>query len=141
MTEDIRWQQRLANFNKALEQLDAAMTLDQERELTALEKQGVIQCFEYNYELGWQTLRDYLQWQGFTDLAGSRDTIREAYAKGLIRDGDGWMAMLAARNRTSHTYNLATANAILDSIRTSFHDLFRELAVEMAQRKRKGLHP
>lgn len=138
MTDDIRWQQRFANFNKALEQLEAAMTLQQERELTPLEKQGVIQCFEYSYELGWQTLRDYLQWQGTTDLAGSRDTIREGYARGLIRDGDGWMAMLTARNRTSHTYNLAAANAILESIRASFHELFRELAAEMERRERKS---
>jgi len=134
MTDDVRWQQRFQNFTKALGQFDAAMALQQERELTPLEKQGVIQCFEYSYELGWQSLRDYLQWQRTTDLVGSRDTIREAYARGLIRDGDGWMAMLAARNRTSHTYNLATANAILESIRDAFHGLFLDLAVELEQR-------
>lgn len=66
------------------------------------------------------------------------DDIREAYARALIRDGNGWMAMLTARNRTSHTYNLTAANAILESIRATFHHLFRELAAEMERRGRKS---
>ncbi|WP_136064809.1 nucleotidyltransferase substrate binding protein [Modicisalibacter radicis] len=118
---DIRWIQRLQNFSKALAQLDEAVTLMRERTLSNLERQGVIQAFEYSYELGWNTLKDYLVWQGIESIVGSRDTIREAFALGLVEDGDAWMAMLVDRNRTSHTYNEKTAQDILDNIEQSHH--------------------
>jgi nucleotidyltransferase substrate binding protein (TIGR01987 family) len=126
-TADIRWQQRLHNFRKALAQLDEAMALMQVRELSNLEKQGVIQAFEFSYELAWNTLRDFLVWQGIEDITGSRDTIREAFSKGLIEDGQDWMNMLVDRNRTSHTYNEETAKAILQNIRTHHHALLKQL--------------
>jgi nucleotidyltransferase substrate binding protein (TIGR01987 family) len=102
---DVRWQQRLHNYSSTLLQLNEAMELMQQRELSKLEKQGVIQGFEYCYELGWNTLKDFLVWQGIDGVVGSRDTIREAFSKGLISDGHAWMQMLTDRNRTSHAYN------------------------------------
>lgn len=131
---DIRWQQRLANFRKALLQLDEAMQLMQQRDLSKLEKQGVIQGFEYSYELGWNTLKDFLVWQGIEGIVGSRDTIREAYSKGLVSDGQGWMRMLTDRNRTSHTYNEETAEAILSNIRQQHHALLKELERTLSTR-------
>lgn len=124
---DIRWQQRLDNFRKALAQLDEAMQLMQQRELSKLEKQGVIRGFEYSYELGWTTLKDFLVWQGIDGIVGSHDTIREAFSKGLISDGQGWMHMLTDRNRTSNTYNEETAEAILHNIRQQHHPLLKAL--------------
>jgi hypothetical protein len=59
MTEDIRWVQRFDNFKRAMKQLDNVMTLIGERELSELEEQGVIQAFEYNYELAWNVLKDF----------------------------------------------------------------------------------
>jgi len=118
---DVRWVQRLQNFEKALAQLDDAVHLMGERPLSNLEKQGVIQAFEYTYELAWNTLKDYLVWQGIESIVGSRDTIREAFSLGLIEDGDAWMGMLVDRNRTSHTYNEKTADDILVNIQHSHH--------------------
>ncbi len=115
-TTDIRWRQRLSNYVKALTQLVDAVELMRERELSDLEKQGLIQAFEFTYELGWNTLKDYLIWQGIEGITGSRDTIREAFSYGLIPDGDTWMKMLIDRNRTSHTYNEKTATEILRNI-------------------------
>ena len=62
---DVRWQRRLSSFRKVLLELDEAMELMGQRELSKLEKQGVIQGFEYCYELGWNTLK-------VTRLAGHR---------------------------------------------------------------------
>jgi nucleotidyltransferase substrate binding protein (TIGR01987 family) len=92
-----------------------------QRELSKLEKQGVIHGFKYCYELGWNTLKDFLVWQGIDGIVGSRDTVREAFSKGLISDGHAWMQMLTDRNRTSHTYNEETAEAILTNIRVQHH--------------------
>lgn len=125
--KDVRWLQRLSNFSKALAQLDEAMELMQLRQLSRLEKQGVIQAFEYSYELAWNTLKDFLLWQGIEGIIGSRDTIREAFSQGLIEEGQGWMNMLADRNRTSHTYNEETAEAILSNISQQHHTLLKAL--------------
>jgi nucleotidyltransferase substrate binding protein (TIGR01987 family) len=125
---DIRWQQRFANFQRALAQLEDADELGRSRALSRLEKQGFIQAFEFTYELGWNTLKDYLTFQGITDLIGSRDTTREAFKRNLIADGEGWMRMLADRNRTSHTYHEGTADEIVGHIRDGYVLLLRTLA-------------
>ena len=99
---DLRWKQRFNNYNQ--------------RALSDLENQGLIQSFEFTYELAWNALKDYLVWQGIEGIVGSRDTIREAFNRDLIADGDIWMKMLVDRNRTSHTYNEKIANEILQNI-------------------------
>jgi predicted nucleotidyltransferase len=72
-------------------------------------------------------LKDFLIWQGIEGITGSRDTIREAFSKGLIEEGQGWMSMLADRNRTSHAYNEETAEAMLGNIRLQHHALLMAL--------------
>ena len=57
---DIRWQQRLANYSKALEQLGSAVSTSRQRSLFDLEKQGLIQAFEFTHELAWNVMKDYL---------------------------------------------------------------------------------
>lgn len=132
--EDTRWLQRLQNFRKAQTQLDEAMALMQARDLSKLEKQGIIQAFEYTYELGWNTLKDYLVWQGITGIVGSRDTIREGFSGGLLVDGQGWMDMLIDRNRTSHTYNEELAESILQNIQQRHHPLLKALEETLLER-------
>lgn len=129
--QDIRWLQRFGNFKKAFAQLEAAVTLQQQRPLSNLEQQGLIQGFEYTYELAWNMIRDYFRWQGHTDILGSRDAIREAFANGLIEDGDRWMQMLQDRNRTTHTYNEETAQEIQRHIIQHYHPLFTALKTRM----------
>jgi nucleotidyltransferase substrate binding protein (TIGR01987 family) len=132
--QDVRWQQRFSNFTKALAHLTDAHELSKQRALSRLEKQGLIQAFEFTYELAWNTLRDYLSFQGIADLVGSRDTTREAFARNLIVDGEGWMMMLADRNRSSHTYNEATAEEIVEQIHTRYVDLLSTLAAVLQTR-------
>jgi nucleotidyltransferase substrate binding protein (TIGR01987 family) len=122
--QDIRWQQRFNSYQKALSQLTKFID---KGDLNELEEQGLVQAFEYTYELGWNLLKDYLHYQGTPDIFGSRDAIREAFTLGLITDGEGWMKMLQDRNRTSHTYNEAVVAAITANIRHSYFSLFLAL--------------
>jgi hypothetical protein len=46
--------------------------------------------------------------EGIQGLVGSRSTARKAFKRGLIRDGEVWMDMIAKRNLSSHTYNQPT---------------------------------
>lgn len=80
--------------------------------LSDLERQGLIQAFEFTHELSWKTLKDFLSSRGAVELFGSRDTSREAFAQGLIRDGDIWMAMIRHRNLSTHTYDEATVQEL-----------------------------
>lgn len=128
MSEDVRWQQRLANYRRALATLTDAVELNRQRALSDLEQQGLIQAFEFTHELAWNCLRDYLRYQGEQNLTGSRDATRRAFAVGLISNGEQWMDMIANRNRTSHTYNKATAVQIATAVIEHYHPLFIELA-------------
>ncbi|MCP9775759.1 nucleotidyltransferase substrate binding protein [Cyanobium sp. WAJ14-Wanaka] len=131
MTEDIRWQQRFSNYNKALIQLE---TFAEPPALNEREQQGLIKAFEYTFELAWNTLRDLLRNQGDSSLLGSRDTLREAFRLGLIDEGQTWMLMIQDRNLTSHTYNRATADAIGGQILAQYLPRFRQLRARLNQR-------
>jgi nucleotidyltransferase substrate binding protein (TIGR01987 family) len=127
-TEDIRWHQRFANYRKALGQLEKFIL---KGELSELEEQGLIKAFEYTYELAWNTMKDYLDYQGIVDIAGSRDSIREAFKINLISNGQSWMDMLVSRNLTSHSYNEETADEIANAIINTYFDLFKALEIKL----------
>lgn len=127
--KDIRWEQRFTNFRKALSQLKKFI---EKGELSELEEQGVIQAFEYTYELGWNVLKDFMEFEGQTDMYGSRDAIKKAFNLGLIENGEGWMDMYMSRTKTSHTYNEETAREVVDAILSGYCDLFKALEIKMA---------
>jgi nucleotidyltransferase substrate binding protein (TIGR01987 family) len=127
---DVRWRQRFHSFGKAFAQLKSAADLERARGLSELERQGLIQAFEFTHELAWNTLKDYLESRGATALYGSRDVTREAFARGLVDNGEEWMAMIQCRNRSSHTYNEVMAKQVSDAIVTSF---VREFATFQTQ--------
>lgn len=128
--QDIRWRQRFSNFKKAFGQLAEAVALAAQRELSKLEAQGLIQAFEYTHELAWNTLKDFLESRGAQKMYGSKDVSREALKAGLIENGEAWMAMINSRNRTSHTYDEATAEEIVAAIKNSY---FAELEALLAR--------
>lgn len=128
---DIRWQQRLANYAKALEQLGNAVATSQARPLSDLEKQGLIQAFEFTHELAWKVMKDYFAYQGNPGVAGSRDAAREAFQQGLIEDGEGWMEMIRSRNLTSHTYQQKIADEICSHILKRYFPLFEQFQRRM----------
>ncbi|MFI3304815.1 MAG: nucleotidyltransferase substrate binding protein [Rikenellaceae bacterium] len=119
---DIRWEQRFANYRKALKKLTIAVELIapiyeelQDSSLSAQEElqvEGLIQRFEYTHELAWKVMMDYAKYQGFQDIKGSRDATRYALKNNIISD-ECWMEMIQSRNRTSHTYDDDTAQEIL----------------------------
>jgi len=118
---DIRWIQRFDNFKRAFARLSEAAALAKQRELSELEQQGVIQAFEFTHELAWNTLKDFLEARGTkVKIYGSRDATREAFAAGMIENGEAWMKMIEHRNETSHTYNEEIANAIVEAILTHY---------------------
>lgn len=125
-----RWEQRFANFLKALKKLDDAVGYAQAHLDSAhpaqgedlgsihaeLVRQGVIQSFEFTHELAWNVIKDYAAYQGNPEIRGSRDAARAGFKMGLIEAGEAWMEMIESRNQTSHTYDQATADLIYQRI-------------------------
>lgn len=127
--QDIRWKQRYQNYVNALTELRSAVRIDQGVGLNKLEAMGMIQAFEFTYELGWKLLKDYLQHQGFSDLVGSRDSIREAVTQSILSESEGsvWLQMLQDRNRTSHIYDENTMRDIQSAISRAYFPAFEGL--------------
>lgn len=108
-----------------------AAELAQQRDLSDLEQHGLVQAFEFTHELAWNTLKDFLESRGANDLFGSRDVTREAFAKGLIDDGEIWMEMIRHRNLSTHTYNEETMKEIAAAILSDYVAEFGKLVVRL----------
>ena len=133
--QEVRWIQRANSFGRAFNRLKAAVTLAEQRKLSDLEAQGLIQGFEYTHELAWKTLKDFLEAQGTMNLYGSRDTTRAAFRNGLIENGEVWMDMVDKRNLTLHTYDEETAAQVVAAICTTYFAEFEGLLVRLQQLK------
>lgn len=136
-SQDIRWIQPSNNFDKAFSQLKETVELAQQRQLSKLEAQGLIQGFEYTHELAWNTLKDFLENRGVGDLYGSRDTTRTAFRTGLVENGEIWMEMIQSRNLTTHTYNEATAAQIVEAILNAYFAEFQALQIKLEELKQE----
>lgn len=123
-SKDIRWQQRFANYNKALLQLRKFFV---KSDLNELEEQGLIKAFEYTYELAWNTIKDFYEEQGEVGIQGSKDAVRLAFKRGLVSEGEAWMEMIESRKLTVHTYNETTATEIAGLIKRKYFNLFLSL--------------
>lgn len=136
MTEpDVRWIQRLNHFTRALRQLEKFIA---KGELNELEEQGLIQAFEYTFELAWNVIKDYFELQGDTGILGSRDAFRLAFRRGLIEHGDVWMSMIKSRALTSHTYNEEIAQQVASAIVSQYYPEFVRLHETLTQLKGNG---
>lgn len=129
--KDIRWKQRFRNFEKAYTHLRDAVN---KKELSELEKAGVIQIYEFTFELAWKTLKDFLDEKNVI-VKFPRDTIKEAFQYEMIDDGEVWMDMLEKRNLMSHAYDETIAELAFNlisgtyfkAIEQVFHRLGQEL--------------
>ncbi|MBD3749097.1 MAG: nucleotidyltransferase substrate binding protein [Sphingobacteriales bacterium] len=143
-TQDIRWQQRFSNYVKAFLKLEQAVlkikeeyqieedgTIDEDSFLDNIIKEGLIQRFEYTHELAWNVMKDFLENAGNNNIFGSKDATREAFARGLIINGEVWMDMIKSRNKTSHTYNEETAHDIFMKIVHEYYQEFNQFRERM----------
>jgi nucleotidyltransferase substrate binding protein (TIGR01987 family) len=133
--EDIRWIQRLSNYNKAVARLQDAVAITSAnngfgKETDDLLKEGLIQRFEYTQELAWKVMKDYEEYQGYTDIQGSRDAIRKALQMGII-NSPAWMNTIYSRNLTSHCYDEKEFNTILQQITVDYLPIFVSFSEKM----------
>jgi nucleotidyltransferase substrate binding protein (TIGR01987 family) len=133
LNNDIRWEQRFNNFRKALSKLEKVVLDTPLENLSELEKEGLIQRFEYTYELAWKTLQDVLRHKGYQDISGPNPVLEQAFQDGYIEDGHAWKLMKKARELSSHTYDEETAENIAENIIDSYYHLFKSLELKLEQ--------
>lgn len=128
---DIRWKQRFQNYEKALLRLKEGALILSRDPSNILMQAGLIQMFEFTFELAWKVMKDFLESEGF-QIASPKSTIRQAFQSGYISDADTWMQALQDRNMTTHTYDEETSEAVVSEITaqylpmlTSFYDDFK----------------
>lgn len=122
--QDIRWEQRFQNFTKAMQYLENALQIPNP---DIVQKAGVIHFFEMSFELAWNTVKDYLQEQGFVDIKSPRGALKKAYEIGLLENGHDWMDLLLDRNLTAHTYDEQKATDMEQLIQNKYFPLLKEL--------------
>ena len=134
-----RWHLRFANFAKALAQLEEAAAHLRSMGLSELEQAGLIQRFEYTWELGWKSMRDFLIEAGTTiPVPVAANVIRAAHEVGLVEDGDGWIAARKARNQMAHEYSRDDAAAIVRDIDQRYLPLLKDLHRKLTVERERG---
>lgn len=127
-----RWEQKLNSYRKALKRLSEVVQVMDIRPLNDFEADGLIQRFEFTFELAWKLIKSYAEYQGIDkEIMGSRDAVRWAFESGLIGDSDVWMEMIKRRNDTSHTYDEDTAKEVVVCVKTAYYNAFVELYQKM----------
>jgi nucleotidyltransferase substrate binding protein (TIGR01987 family) len=101
-TKDIRWVQRFQNFEKAFLRLKEAIEAES---LNELERNGLIQRFEFTIDLAWKVMKDYLEEKGFAFKPSPKDTLRQAQESGFIDYAQVLIDGLDIRNELSHDYD------------------------------------
>lgn len=120
-----RYEQRLKDFENAFIKLKEGT---QKENPDDLEIDGVLQRFEFTFELAWKTLKDYMEYQGFSNKIGSpREIIQQAFKHGIIEDGETWIKMMLSRNALSHLYDENTSRKIYEEIKKQYIELLEAL--------------
>ena len=129
LNENIRWKQRFNNFSNAYKLLNSVFKERKIEELSILEQEGVIQIFEYTYELAWKTLKDYLEYNGNLNNIDitARNVFKEAYSAGIIKEQGIFIDMMLSRNLLSHTYDFARFKEIIIKIENDYLNVLEDL--------------
>ncbi|OGI00391.1 MAG: hypothetical protein A2Y25_02250 [Candidatus Melainabacteria bacterium GWF2_37_15] len=131
--DDIRWKQRFQNFEKAYKKLKKAVDSYKQNPEDDLIQMALIQAFEFNFELSWNLVKDFLEYEGII-VKFPRDTIKEGYQANIIVNGEIWIEMIEDRNLTSHTYNEEQAKKIIDKVINTYLSEFEKLCSYFKER-------
>lgn len=123
--QDIRWKQRFQNYEKAFNRLSRAIEIVRITPDDDLLQFGLVQTYEYTFELAWKTLKDYLEMEGFL-LRSPRETIRQGFQSGYITNAEDWLQALADRNLTVHIYDDEIIARVLKDIYERYFFILQE---------------
>ena len=123
---------KLTNFHNAMSRLKEGVQKWDEAD--DLARDGLIQRFEFTFELAWKTVKTCFEEEGLIGLNSPKTVLREAYAAGLLKSEELWLAMLQDRNSTAHIYSEQVAVQICRRIQERYLDAFAELIEQLGRR-------
>lgn len=126
--------EKLNDFKRASNRLNDATEIPVDHDIVY---DGVIQRFEFTFELSWKLMKMYLEYTGISDLRSPRETIREAYTYGLIEDGEQWIDMMVDRNKTVHLYDEEEAKLIYNKVKNIYSQLLSKLGSTVEEELKK----
>lgn len=117
---------RINNFKKALNRLEEGI----KKAKDSLDKDGVIQRFEFTVELLWKALRSILLYQGI-ECYSPRNCIKEAFKANLINDDEIILDMIEDRNIFSHVYDEDKSELIFERIKNVYLPYLKNLELKV----------
>lgn len=132
-SQDIRWKQRFQNYEKAFKRLSHAIEVVKSTPDDDLLQSGLVQTYEYTFELAWKTLKDYLMLEGF-EVRSPRETIRQGFQSGYIMNGEDWLQALADRNLTTYIYDDEIIVRVLSDIFERYFFLLQDFYISFKEK-------
>jgi nucleotidyltransferase substrate binding protein (TIGR01987 family) len=127
------YKQKFENFKNASDRLnEGILKFDH---INDLQRDGLIQRFEFTFELAWKTLKAIFEDEGLSGVNSPKTVLREAFSAGMIEDDELWLLMLHDRNSTSHVYSEKLAIEICNNIVTKYSNAFEELIKQIQIRR------
>jgi nucleotidyltransferase substrate binding protein (TIGR01987 family) len=134
MSKDLRWVQRFQNFDDAYKTFSRVFDRYQQNSDDEILQIALVQAFEFTFEIAWKTMKDYLEYEGYSEVGNSKRTVRVAFQAALIQDPENWMLAIAQRNVTSHVYNSVVLQETIVFIRDVFNPLVRSLHADLSNK-------
>ncbi|MDA8137092.1 MAG: HI0074 family nucleotidyltransferase substrate-binding subunit [Desulfobacteraceae bacterium] len=133
-TKDVRWKQRFHNFEQAFLRLREAMD---QKVLNELERNGLIQRFEFTLDLSWKVMKDYLEDKGFAFKPSPKDTFRLAQQSNYIDYAQALIDGIEMRNELSHDYSGQKFEHFEQQLRSSTFPALEKLYTLLKHEKNK----
>ncbi len=125
-----RFEERRQDYSNAVDRLKEGL----EEEETQIVIDGILHRFEFTFELAWKTLKDYLEYMGFTEKTGSpREVIQSGFKQGIIEDGEAWIKMMLARNSLAHLYDEEESRKVYKNIKEEYIVLLQNIREKFEQ--------
>lgn len=135
MQQDIRWQQRFQNFSRSVKLIQEIQELDLNK-ITFLEKEGIIQRFEFSLELAWKTLKDKMEFDGIIlDKISPKVVLKEAFRAKYLDNVEVWLQMIDDRNLLSHTYDFEVFEKVIPDIQTKYAEAINDLYLKLIEQQ------
>ena len=116
-------------FNSAISRLEEGIEISKDK----LDEDGVIQRFEFTFELMWKTLKLYLLQEGIITNS-PKEALKEAFKFGMIENEEVVLDMLNDRNQTSHIYSEELSSEIFNRISSDYILAMKKIFQEIEDR-------
>jgi len=97
-----------------------------------LDRDGVIQRFEFSFELLWKTLKLFLADEGIITRS-PKEALKETFRYGLIKDENLFLDMLEDRNLTTHIYSEDISREIFYRIKDKYLKALKAVVKELSE--------